>query len=288
VCAVAFAVGSTTPDVRAQRKSTTPVAAAKSPPDAIRDALRGTVTRTLISGNFRKSFYLNTVSVPESGTQRPPLTLVWIVFPRELVTLRACRINKIGPAKLIYETYSPTGAVALVNGGFYGFNDAHKGEPVGLLVSEGAQVSSPALGWKSGGIIFSQEDSTVDIVPIAQKSKIGNPKTALQSKPLLIENGILAVKHDLSDHPFNRSAIGLTAAGDLVLAGAFREDNEALTLYDFGRFLALLGPATDLKIRIALNLDGATDAHFYLARAAVHFGYQGSNYVPDALAVVPR
>jgi uncharacterized protein YigE (DUF2233 family) len=263
---------------------------APTPPavDIISNALKGPLTRTLISGASKTGVYLSSVSVPGVDGDEGPLNLVWIMFPHDFATLRTCRVNKIGPANLLYETYSPPGALVLLNGGFYGFDDAHKGVPVGLLVSDGVQVSGPALSWKSGGIVFSREDSNVNIVPIASRLEIGSPKHALQSKPLLIEDGVLAVKHDKNDHPFNRSAIGLTATGDLIVVGAFREDGQALTIYDFGRFLVLLGPLKGLRIKIALNLDGATDAHFYISPSRMHFGYQGSNYVPDALAVVPR
>ena len=214
--------------------------------------------------------------------------MVWVVFPHGSVTLRVCSVHKIGPANLLYETYSPKDALAVVNGGFYGFDSSYKGVPVGLLISEGNRLSNVANDWTSGGILLVRNQGDIEIVPIDEKNSLGNPREALQSKPLLIESGLRAVKRDLKDQPFNRSAIGITAAGDLVIAGAFRDDNQALTLVDFGKFLELLGKMKGVHIKTALNLDGATDAHLHVISPARHWGYEGSNYVPDMLAIVPR
>jgi len=254
--------------------------------DAIGLALKKGETKTVIKNSLGSNIYINTVTVSEND-QRAPLTLVWVVFPHNLVTLRACHVNKIGPANLLYQNYSPKGALALVNGGFYGFNSDNRQIPLGLLISDGKRLS-PAKPWTSGGILLVREQSEIDIVPISQKDRIGNPNQALQSKPLLIENGTLAVKLGQRDAPFNRSAIGLTEKGDIVIAGAFRDDTQAVTLYDFAKFLMLLRTLKTVNIKVALNLDGATDSHFYVVPSAIHFGYEGSNYVPNVLAILPR
>jgi hypothetical protein len=149
-------------------------------------------------------------------------------------------------------------------------------------------MSEVASKWTSGGILLVRPELNIQIVPISQWNGLGSPKEALQSKPLLIENEIRAVRRNPKDQPFNRSAIGLTTKGELLIAGAFRDDNQALTLYDFCRFLELLGQAKGVHVRTALNLDGATDAHIHVISPARHWGYEGSNYVPDVLAIVPR
>jgi len=254
--------------------------------DSINVALKKEETRTLISGDLGSNIYLNTASVV-TGEPGSPVTLAWIVFPHDRVAFRTCRINKIGPANNLYESYSPKRALALINGGFYGFNGENRETPLGLLISDGQQLSPIVNSWKSGGVIV-QRNTDAEIVPISQKDKLGNPSQALQSKPLLIEKGLLAVKTNANDEPFNRSAIGLTDKGDIVVAAAVRSDNQALTLYDFGRFLTLLKSVKGISIKVALNLDGATDSHLYIVSPAQHFGYVGSNYVPSALAIVPR
>jgi uncharacterized protein YigE (DUF2233 family) len=255
--------------------------------DSIAKALKEPGTRIPIGSNSRSSIVVNSVTVP-SADEKPPVTLVWVVFPHESVTLRACLVNKIGPANLLYETYSPKDALALVNGGFYGYDAANKGMPVGLLISNGNQISSFAQNWTTGGILLVRKESDTQIISIAQKGELGTPKEAIQSKPLLFENGLRAVKRDRKDQPFNRSGIGLTANGDLLVAGAFRDDSQALTLYEFGKFLELLGEVKGIQVQTILNLDGATDAHFHLVTPARHWGYEGSNYVPDMIAIVPR
>lgn len=257
------------------------------PVDRLIEALKKDETKTLVTDSSITHIYLNTITVPGGEGQNDPLTLVWIVFPRDLVTLRACSVNKIGPANLLYETYSPKGALAMVNGGFYGFQGNNRETPIGLLISDGAQLSPP-MPWKSGGFLVVSEKSDIEIVPIFQRDKLKNAKQALQSKPLLISDGKLAVKRDSKDQKFNRSAIGLTEEGNIVVATAVSPNMQAATLYDFGRFLALLRSVKGVKIQNALNLDGATDSHLYVESSGLHLGYGGSNYVPSALAIIPR
>jgi uncharacterized protein YigE (DUF2233 family) len=187
----------------------------------------------------------------------------------------------------LYESYSPKKALVLINGGFYAFNKNNRESPIGLLISDGQQVSPVAQSWKSGGVLV-KKNVDVDIVPISQKHDLGILDQALQSKPLLIENGSLAVKRNLKDEPFNRSAVGLTEKGDIVFVGAFKDDNQAVTLYDFAQFMKLLKAAKGVNVKVALNLDGATDSHLFIVSSGRHFGYAGSNYVPSALAIVPR
>jgi hypothetical protein len=256
--------------------------------DSIANALREPGTRIPIGGSSRSTVFLNTVTVPSGGNEKELLTLVWVVFPRGTATLRVCSVNKIGPANLVYERYSPKDALAVINGGFYGFDSSDKGVPVGLLISEGNRLSDFANNWTSGGILLVRNQGDIEIVPIDEKNGLGNPREALQSKPLLIESGLRAVRRDRKDQPFNRSTIGITTAGDLVIAGAFTDDNQALTLVDFGKFLELLGKMKGVHITTALNLDGATDAHLHVISPTRHWGYEGSNYVPDVLAIVPR
>jgi hypothetical protein len=255
--------------------------------DSIAKALKEPGTRLPLRTSSQSPIFVNIVTVP-SGDDKNPLTLVWMVFPHGSVTLRARSVNKIGPANLLYETYSTNDALALVNGGFYGYDSSYKGTPLGLLISSGNRLSDFAHNWTSGGILLVREELDIQIIPISQKNELGTPKEALQSKPLVFENGLRAVKRNTKDQPFNRTSIGLTAKGDLFIAGAFRDDNQALTLYDFARFLELLGQVRSVHVQTALNLDGATDAHLHVTSPSRHWGYEGSNYVPDVLAVVPR
>jgi uncharacterized protein YigE (DUF2233 family) len=255
--------------------------------DILATALQSATT-TLVENKENSNIYLNSVRVSDKGNdENGSFTLTWIVFPHDLVTVRTCRVNKIGPANLLYETYSPKGALAMVNGGFYAFKSGNRETPIGLLISDGSRIS-PTVDWKTGGFLVVRDKGQIDVVPISRKAEIGNPDQALQSKPLLIENGKLAVKRNQNDQPFNRSAIGITENGDIVVAVAIKDDNQAMTLYDFGRFLQLLNDLKHMKIKVALNLDGANDSHLYVVPSATHLGYGGSNYVPSALAILPR
>ncbi len=255
--------------------------------DSIAKALQRPGTRLQLRSNSQAPVSAHIITVPSSDGQNP-LTLVWIVFPQNSVTVRASSVNKIGPANRLYDAYSPKDALVLLNGGYYGYDASHKARPLGLLVSNGNRMSDFATKWTSGGIILVRPELDIQIIPINKWNELSTPKEAIQSKPLLIENEALSVTRHPKDQPFNRSSIGLTTKGDLLVAGAFRDDNQALTLYDFGGFLELLGRLKGVHVRTALNLDGATDAHLHVISPAKDWGYEGSNYVPDVLAVVSR
>jgi len=102
--------------------------------DLIAKALRQPTAKVLIKSNSRSAVFSTTISLPPNGSEKNSLTLVWAVFPRDSVTLRVCSVQKIGPANSLYETYSPKDALAVVNGGFYGYDALNRSTPVGLLI----------------------------------------------------------------------------------------------------------------------------------------------------------
>src|SRR5215470_11019156 len=108
--------------------------------NSIAKALSRPGKRLRLRGNSQSSILANIVTVPSEDGQNS-LTLIWMVFPHDSVTVRACRVNKIGPANLLYDAYSPKGALVLLNGGFYGYDGAHMAGPLGLLISDGKRLS---------------------------------------------------------------------------------------------------------------------------------------------------
>jgi len=83
--------------------------------------------------------------------------------------------------------------------------------------------------------------------------------------------------------PFNRSAVAVDKNGDLIIAGAFDDDGDAVTLIEFSQFLATPRSKGGPEAFYALNLDGGPDAHLYFPKIGLHLGYSGQNYVPNAI-----
>lgn len=252
--------------------------------DWLSSALVSQETKSQNSVGRGANVAMHSVTVVNPGETHDGVRLVWIAFPRNSFVLEVQRIDKIGPADDLYKATVSDKTALTVNGGPYFMVKGQTQVPLGVVIERGT-VISPKAPFTSGGVVFSGSNIPVDIVGIKRFSISPGIINAIQAKPLLIENGRIAVGRDKTDRQFDRTAIGITANGDLVVAGAFRSDTQALTTYEFARFLALLRPLKGIALKTALNLDGATDAHIFFQPTAIHLGYHGTNYVPDVISI---
>lgn len=189
-------------------------------------------------------------------------------------------VRKLGKAKFLFEELAGDGDLVVVNGGFFGSDSAGKPYPIGLVICE-RNLTSKRASWTSGGVLM-QSGESISIAPIG--SYRGGPSiaSAIQSKPILVSDGRIAIWSD--DHKtFNRTAIGLSEDGNIVVAGVFATDGKALSLYEFADFLStsksLGGPA----VKVALALDGGPGAHLFFPSLSLHFGDLGDNYIPNTV-----
>ncbi len=149
--------------------------------------------------------------------------------------------------------------------------------PLGLVMAAGRTTSRVAR-WTTGGVLLQAPGRGIEIIPIRQP-RPATLSSALQSKPLLVERGAVAIRGE--DSRFNRSAIGLTRRNTLVVAGAFDSFGRAVTLKEFATFLVALGALDNVPIETALAMDGGPGAQLYFPAAARHYGDSGTNYVPN-------
>jgi hypothetical protein len=211
-----------------------------------------------------------------STSDRPGLVLTWTELPRG--TLVVSDVRKFGPSNEIYAKAVPGDALAAINGGFFGYNGTGNHLPLGLVVANGRRRNR-LMPWRSGGVLVANDDGAIQVVPIRRFSAFMPMSGAVQSKPLLVENGAVAVRGQ--DPRFNRSAVALTDHGTLVLAGAFESFGRALSLKEFATFLVDLHAFDNIRIDVALAMDGGPGAHLYFPPLAKHYGDPGSNYVPN-------
>lgn len=252
--------------------------------DWLKTAMTGPETEVALSQEKDHRFLLHSIEIDKASGGATGLHLVWIVLPRGSFSLSINLIDKIGPANDLYTIATSSGALLTLNGGFYMLRQGRAPAPLGLLRQNGKTLS-PLATFSTGAVLVSNDQHEVEIIPIKRFSGGGGVHNALQSKPLLIEDGRLSIRPNKSDGLFNRVAIGVTENGDLCIAGAFKDDTQAITLYDFGRFLSLLRAKKGLPLRTVLNLDGATDAHMFLPATGLQLGYPGTNYVPDVITI---
>ena len=235
------------------------------------------------------------VSIPLSGTKlsvqkivsdpdgaMPGLVLCWIEIPAQYSNFSVLNIQKFGPSYQLFEEASGN-SVALINGGFFGY-DAKGGRiPLGLSMGAGSRFS-PLVKWTTGGVFVQTDTGALDIVPIRSFSNQKGVRAAVQSKPLLVENRSNGIRADDGSR-FNRTAIGMTANKSVVLIGAFESFGRAVTLKEFTSFITRLPSLKRTTVVTALALDGGPGSQIYFPSVKLHFGDPGNNYVPNAIAI---
>ena len=217
-----------------------------------------------------------------ADSDRAGLVLVWAELPISS-SLVVAGVGKYGPSYETFEQSVPRTSVAAVNGGFFGYDTKGKHMPLGLVIVDG-QTRNRQIRWTTGGILLKSADE-IQLIPIRQKRPV-IIEYAVQSKPLLVENGAVAIRSH--DTRFNRSAIALTRRRSVVVAGAFDSFGRAATLKEFATFLAGLRTIDNLEIDTALAMDGGPGAQLYFPQSTRHYGEQGNNYVPNLVYFSPR
>lgn len=169
------------------------------------------------------------------------------------------------------------GALAVVNGGFFGPDHSGAMVPVGLVVADGVRTSA-AYTWKSGGVLVA--DPGLRIIPAAEFDRKARFDQAMQCKPMVVRNGV----NDMPEGETKRSmrtVIGLEKDGSLVVAIT----ETAGSLRDVGDKLITLSQG---RLADALAMGGGPSAHLYLPGSGQHFGWPMVDYdLPNVICVMP-
>jgi hypothetical protein len=214
------------------------------------------------------------------SSSRPGLVLVWTVLRNTSVTV--VDVRQFGPSGEIYAKNVQPSAVAAINGGFFGYSRSGKYMPLGLVVSHGRKTS-PLAPWRTGGVMYQDLSNEVRVAPVRAFRLPPSTSQALQSKPLLVEGGRVAIRSE--DSRFNRSAVGLASDGAIVLAGTFESFGRAMSLKEFATFLVALEQIGGVRVLEALAMDGGPGAHLYFPALSKHYGDPGKNYIPNLIAL---
>lgn len=216
----------------------------------------------------------------DTQSPRHGIKLCWLRLPKSLTSMAVTDVNRSGMSSAIYESLKKDSDIVVMNGGFFGFGRKNDFVPLGLVIAGGRQ-SSAIMNWTTGGLVL-QSGGIPTVLPVGEFGSLTGIEHAIQSKPMLVEKGKIGINSD-PNPPFNRSAVAVDKSGDLIVAGAFDDDGDAVTLIEFSQFLATLTSEGGPAAYYALNLDGGPDAHFYFPKIGLHLGYGGQNYVPDAI-----
>ncbi len=208
------------------------------------------------------------------------VSICWVSFPKSYADMLVKDVKKFGYVNKIFEEIKEPLDVVVVNGGFYGYNYNDEYMTLGLVISK-REKKSGKISWKTGGILL-QKDSLIQIAPIKSFVFDKSINNAIQSKPILVkssQNDIYSNQHEL----FNRTAICLDKKNNVIVVGAFEDNGRAVSLYDFAQFLSTKNSLGNIKVEIALAMDGGPGAHLFFPIINKHFGYKGKNYIPNTI-----
>lgn len=207
---------------------------------------------------------------------------VSVYIPAKTAILSVHDIQKKGTAKQAYSPLAGKNTILIASGGFFGFrSDGHE-KPIGLIRSNHKRLVR-LLDWDHGGVLVSDKKGNVKIIPAQNRSQAGAWSEAIQSKPIIINSGMVDVNKNLRDSEFNRVAIGYTLDGDILVVGAFHSFGQASTLVDFAKIFKNEAERRELKIHRALAMDGGAGAQIYIPSRNLSFGDSGRSYFPNAV-----
>ncbi len=190
-----------------------------------------------------------------------------------------------GTANSVSGWQSETGAMVIVNGGFFDgefYTD-------GITVIDGEEHGvSPSYEEKIGvGGFFAVKDGEVSIVPLDREPV--EPGTvdfdfATQSYPMLLMPGGEPAFDEETGHAAQRTVVGIDDRGRVVFivirTGVF-------TLYELSRMLAELDEE-GLYLDVALNLDGGKSSGMEVRAGREHTHWESEASLPIIIAAYPK
>lgn len=208
--------------------------------------------------------------------------LVEIFIPAGKSKVTVHDLQMKGAAAEAYEQIINADTVAVVGGGFYGYDKDGDETPIGLTRENGVRKVA-LMPWSHGGVLTSDGDGHLRIYPANTAGQGGQWKFALQSKPIIILNGNVDVAKNLRDSDFNRVAIGTNTDGDILILGLFHSFGQAGTLVQFSRIYKEVANKRGVKILRALAMDGGAGAQIHIPQMKKSFGDTGLSYFPNAI-----
>ena len=219
---------------------------------------------------------------PAAQVRRLRISVGGQVAPVSVVRLDPARVRfSVGyqPATppSLYEWATNTGALAVINGGFFD----ETGQTVALLVHAGTSNGTSYAG--RGGMFAVTAEGTVTLRALADTPYDPNEPLAeaLQGWPMLVRPGGVAAYSAEDGARDRRSALALDQAGRVLLIAA---PTAAFTLAELSTWLA----TSDLALAAAVNLDGGASTGLVLLSATNPERLDAFASLPIVLMALPR
>lgn len=146
---------------------------------------------------------------------------------------------------------------SLVNAGFYDKSN----KPLGLFISEGKVISEEIESFLFNGVFFLDDKNLPEILVTPPKINI---RLAVQSGPILWEEGTERTLKIIDDKMARRMIIGITEKKEIIFLSFYDKESplQGPYLQDLPKLIRILNDKMDLKILSALNLDGGSASAF--------------------------
>lgn len=165
--------------------------------------------------------------------------------------------NNLDDRKNSQQIINDKGCSKLVNGGFY----TEDYQPTGLLITDYETIGGYRGNRTHNGIFYITGTGDVGIVSDYDGEQY---KHALQTGPILVDDGLTRKLNIRNDEPARRVVAAVTDSGNIIFATAFDKESHFLgpILSDLPNVIKTLSDEYGLDITDATNLDGKSASVF--------------------------
>lgn len=181
-----------------------------------------------------------------------PVRISWAIADPEQVKL----FSNLKEQEISEEIKIDKSCSILVNGGFYSKENAH----LGLFISNYEAISNPIQSALFNGFLWIESDNA----SINSHLPDVNPRLALQSGPLLMQNGKPLLLDINNDEPNRRIVAAVTPDNKLIFLSAYYDGSkyQGPLLGQLPEIINLFKKQTGVDIVNAINLDGGSASVF--------------------------
>jgi hypothetical protein len=183
---------------------------------------------------------------------KAPIRISWVIANPEEIEL----YSNLKDQKLSEEIWVNKSCRILVNGGFYSKENTH----LGLFVNNFETISPVIKSSLLNSFLWINDDD----LTIGNNSPDNNPRIAIQSGPLLFQEGKPLPLSINNDEPSRRIVAAKTDNKQLLFLAFYQDQSEysGPMLGKLPEILKLFAQETNIRIIDAINLDGGSASVF--------------------------
>jgi uncharacterized protein YigE (DUF2233 family) len=181
-----------------------------------------------------------------------PIRISWAIVNPEQVEI----YSNLKEQKLSEEIKANKSCQILVNGGFYSKENTY----LGLFIRDEKTISPEEKSPLLNGFLWIQDDN----ISIGSSSPDINPRIAIQSGPLLMQDGSPLTLKINDDEPARRIVAGTMPNNKLIFLAVYRDGSiyQGPLLGQLPAIIDLFNKKTEINIVDAINLDGGDHSVF--------------------------